>query len=273
VEVDALLVCVHKPIGGHQMGNGRWTVVPLAALLDRAGGVLLARSVDGFTVELPLDVALAHAMVAVGLDGEPLPFRNGFPARLLVPGRYGYAGNVKWLAGLDRRGAARPSGASGYWTSRGWPAGAGRVGPGSRIDVPRAGARLGAGPVTVAGYAWAPPGGVAAVGVSVDQGPWRPAQVADDLSPLSWRAWTYTWNGTPGAHALRVRCRGVDGDQAERDAAPYPHGPAGVHTVPVRVVAEGRTGPLLYAVETLAGLRHAAAGRLRLAIDRRRAWR
>lgn len=282
-EIDALLVCVHNPVGGHRMGNGRWTAVPVTAVLDRAGlpddlashpagGELVARSVDGFTVTMPLGEALDRALVAVGLGGRPLPFGNGFPARLLVPGRYGYAGNVKWLAGLEvRRTLPRGgSGAPGYWTTRGWPANGGRVGASSRIDVPAAGARLPIGSTTVAGYAWAPPGGVRGVEVSVDHGPWQQARLAPELSPLSWRAWTVDWESTPGAHVLRVRCSGVDADQDEQDAAPYPNGPTGVHSVAVRVGSTGRAGRV---VGVLAGAGQAAVGRLRLAVDSGRAWR
>ena len=282
-ETDALLVCVHNPVGGHRMGNGRWTVVPLDALLDRAGlpddlaadpagAELVARAVDGFTVSMPLTEALDRALIAVGLGGRPLPFGNGFPARLLVPGRYGYAGNVKWLAGLEVRRTPAHGGPSvpGYWTSRRWPANGGGVGASSRIDVPHAGARLSPGPVTVAGYAWAPPAGVRGVEVSVDDGPWQEARLADELSPLSWRAWTFRWDAAPGSHVLRVRCAGVGGDQDERDAAPYPDGPTGVHAVPVLVGAGRWAGP---AGGALARLRHTARARVRLAVDSGRAWR
>lgn len=285
-ETDALLICVHNPVGGHRMGNGRWTALPLATLLDRAGlpdelaadpsrAELIARSVDGFAVVLPLDVALARALVAVGLGGRPLPFGNGFPARLLVPGKYGYAGNVKWLAGLEVRRTAPAARhaerrGSGYWTSRGWPADGGDVTPSSRIDVPRAGSRLDPGPMVLAGYAWAPPEGVRGVEVSVDDGPWQPAELAAELSGLCWRSWSLPWKAAPGHHVLRVRCHGVVGRQDEREGAPYPHGPSGVHTVPVHVGSAGRTRRPAAA---LAGLRLAAAARLRLAVDSGRAWR
>jgi DMSO/TMAO reductase YedYZ molybdopterin-dependent catalytic subunit len=285
-EIDALLICVHNPVGGHRMGNGRWTALPLATLLERAGlpdelaadpsrAELIARSIDGFAVALPLDVALERALVAVGLGGRPLPFGNGFPARLLVPGKYGYAGNVKWLAGLEVRRtepAARHAGArgSGYWTSRGWPADGGNITPSSRIDVPRAGSRLDQGPMVLAGYAWAPPEGVLAVEVSVDDGPWAAAQLAAELSGLCWRSWSLPWKATPGRHVLRVRCFGVVGRQDEREGAPYPHGPSGVHTVPVHVGSAGRTRQPAAA---LAGFRLAVAARLRLAVESGRAWR
>lgn len=280
-EIDSLLVCVHNPVGGHRMGNGRWTVVPLAVVLDQAGipedlvvdpasGELVAQSVDGFTVSMPLEVARDMALLAVGLGGRALPFSNGFPVRLLVPGRYGYAGNVKWLAGLDvRRTLPDGAGAPGYWTSRGWPANAGQVRAASRIDVPRAGTRLSPGRVPLAGYAWAPPGGVRGVEVSVDHGPWQRARMAYELSPLSWRPWTFDWEATAGAHVLRVRCTGVEADQDEHNAAPYPNGPSGVHSVAVRV---GSTGRVARAAGTLAGTRHAFAARLRLAVDSGRAW-
>jgi hypothetical protein len=106
--------------------------------------------------------------------------------------------------------------------------------------------------------------------VSVDHGPWQQVRLADELSPLSWRAWTFDWEATPGVHVLRVRCSGVEADQDEQDAAPYPNGPTGVHAVAVRVGSMGRAGRV---VAVLAGARRAAAGRLRLAVDSGRAWR
>lgn len=285
-EVDALLVCVHNPIGGGRMGNGRWTAIPLAALLHRAGlppdlvadparGELVAHSIDGFTAALPLGIALDRALVAVGLDGQPLPTRNGFPARLLVPGRFGYAANVKWLAALEVRDhgtdrAGQPV-RVGYWTTRGWPVHGGRIESSSRIDVPRPWVNVIAGSVVVAGYAWAPPGGIRGVEVAVDDGPWQPAELATSLSPLSWRAWTYQWMATPGRHTLTVRCHGVDGCQKERDAAPYPEGPSGLHTVPVQVIEA--TSVRRRARARLRVVQHGAAARLRLAVGSGRAWR
>jgi len=282
-EVDALLVCVHNPVGGHRMGNGRWTAVPVAALVRQAGlpadlledpgrGEVVARSLDGFAAVLPLELVLERGLVAVGLGGQPLPAANGYPARLLLPGRYGYAGNIKWLSRLEvrRSTTTAASAAAGYWTRRGWPVGGGRVAPSSRIDVPTPGSRVSAGRVTVAGYAWAPPLSVRGVEVSVDGGPWRPAELAAELSPLSWRAWSLTWHAESGRHDLRVRCLSDSGRQEERTAASYPDGPRGLHTVPVHVVAGLPTsrpgdGARLVGAE--------AAARLRLAVAAGRAWR
>jgi len=278
-EVDALLVCVHNPVGGHRMGNGRWIAVAVRELLIQAGldddlvdapqqGEVVARSIDGYAVTLPLDAVLDGALIAVGLDGRPLPFRNGFPARLLLPGFYGYAANVKWLTELEVR--ARTGAAStDYWSVRGWPASGGRVAASSRIDVPRPASRLAPGEVVVAGYAWAPPEGVDGVDVAVDDGPWQPAELAAELSPLSWRAWTYCWTADPGPHRLRVRCRGQAGDQEEMDAAPYPHGSRGLHAITVEVDPTAR-GPLSQAVAVFG---HVARSRLQLAAASACAWR
>lgn len=281
--VDALMVCVHNPVGGHRMGNGCWAAIRLAAVLERAGlsaevfarlaeAQLIARATDGFAVVIPLEIALDHALIAIGLGDEALPYGNGFPARLLVPGLYGYAGNVKWLTAIEVvRTANEPGGnlTDGYWTSRGWPAHQGRVRPSSRIDVPRPAARLTAGSVAVAGYAWAPPAGVVGVEVCVDRGPWQRAELADTLSKLCWRAWTFTWQADPGLHELRVRCQGAAGVQEQGEVGPFPSGPAGLHRVPVRVGA-ARSGrfPVL-----LARARHSLRSRVRLAWESGRAWR
>ena len=243
VEVDATLVCVHNPVGGDRIGSARWLGVPLAALLDLAGvraecDQVLTHSVTGFTAGLPLDTVAdgSTPLVAVGMNGEALPVRHGFPARLLTPGIWGADANTKWLGAVELTTWDQ---ASDYWDARGWPRVPGAVQPGSRIDVPADRATLVAGTAIAAGVAWAPNGGVEAVEVAIDNGDWRPAQLSPELAPTLWRQWTLPWRATEGPHELRVRTVARAGVQEGERRPPYPYGSSGYHTVRVEVEAGG----------------------------------
>jgi DMSO/TMAO reductase YedYZ molybdopterin-dependent catalytic subunit len=245
VELEAVMVCVHNPVGGGRVGNARWLGVPLTAVLDNAGvtpgaDAVVAHSVDGYASAIPLDwVRGRPALVCVGMNGAALPIGHGYPARLVVPGLYGYDASVKWLRRLE---LTTRSAALDYWHRHGWPAGPARVRPSSRIDRPRPGERVAAGrPLPVEGLAWAPPDGVARVEVQAGEGPWVAAELAAETSPAAWRAWSVCWTPAPGAQTLRVRCFGRDGEQSATPIAPFPTG-AGVYHA-VRVVAGGEAGP------------------------------
>jgi DMSO/TMAO reductase YedYZ molybdopterin-dependent catalytic subunit len=243
-ELDATLVCVHNPVGGHRIGTARWLGVPLARLLERAGvrpeaDQLLARSVDGFSAGVPLTVLDEDraALVAVGMNGEPLPTEHGYPARLLVPGLWGADANTKWLSELEVTTFAA---VEDYWDRRGWPREPSPVAPSSRIDVPRARALVSAGSSVVAGVAWAPPHGVERVEVSIDGSPWQAAELSAELDPHAWRQWRRPWQALPGSHEIRVRTRSRSGAlQSEESSPPYPRGAHGLHAVRVEVLAEG----------------------------------
>ncbi|MFC4786314.1 molybdopterin-dependent oxidoreductase [Nocardioides sp. MAHUQ-72] len=243
-ERDLLMVCVHNPVGGRRMGCARWTGIPLADLFERAGvlgddGWLLVEAVDGYTNVLPLADARAHAFLALGMAGEPLPREHGSPARLLVPGRTGQDGNTKWVRKLTVTTTPPLS----YWGRRGWLDGTYPVHPAARIDAPGRHARIESGMVTARGYAWAPPIGVDAVQLQVDDGPWVDADLGIDLGPDAWRPWSAEWRATPGRHELRVRCRTTTGQwQSDTSATPYPHGVRGLHAVALHVDG-GPTGP------------------------------
>lgn len=239
VEAWVTLACVSNEVGGDLVGNARWLGVPVREVLARAGvqpgaDMVLSRSTDGFTAATPLEVLTddRDALIAVGMNGEPLPPEHGFPARLVVPGLYGYVSATKWLAALE---VTRFADAAAYWTVRGWSE-RGPVKLSSRIDVPRGGRLLQAGPVTVAGVAWAQHVGVAAVDVRVDEGPWRPAQLADDVSVDAWRQWVYRWDAEPGRHALEVRATDRAGlvQTGERSGV-VPDGATGWHRIEVEV--------------------------------------
>jgi DMSO/TMAO reductase YedYZ molybdopterin-dependent catalytic subunit len=237
-EVDITLQCVSNEVGGDLVGTARWTGVRLAELLDRAGvgaaaGQVVGRSVDGFEAGFPLEAVTdgRAAIVAVAMNGEPLPTRHGFPARLVVPGLYGYVSATKWLAEIE---LTTWEGFDGYWIPRGW-AKEGPVKTASRIDVPRPGSELSAGPTVVAGVAWAPTRGVERVEVQVDDGPWRAAELSAPLSADTWVQWRADVELPPGTPTLRVRA--VDGRGGSQPAGPRPPAPDGAegwHTVAVR---------------------------------------
>lgn len=203
------LTCVSNQVGGNLVGNARWTGYPLADLLASAGldpraDMLLSRSVDGFTASTPLAAVLdgRDALLAVAMNGEPLPLEHGYPARLVVPGLYGYVSATKWVSELE---ITRFDKASAYWTERGWAARA-PIKMSSSIEVPAGFARLKAGRVVVAGVAWAQHRGIESVEVRVDDGPWQFATLAAEYSIDTWRQWYWEWDSTPGTHTLAVRC-------------------------------------------------------------------
>ena len=239
IQADVTLSCVSNEVGGDLVGNARWQGVPLAALLERVGvqagaDQLVGRSVDGFTAGFPTQLALTTpgAMVAVGMNGQVLPTLHGFPARLVIPGLYGYVSATKWLTEIELTTRAE---LDGYWIGRGWAKDA-PIKTQSRIDVPTAGASVAVGPVPVAGIAWAPIRGIEAVEVRVDDGPWAMARLADALGVACWRQWVYSWDATPGEHRIAVRATDGSGDTqtAERTDV-VPDGATGHHTIIVTV--------------------------------------
>jgi DMSO/TMAO reductase YedYZ molybdopterin-dependent catalytic subunit len=233
--------CVSNEVGGNLVGTARWLGVELASLLALAvpapgATQVVGRSVDGFTAGFP--IALAgdgrSALIAVGMNGEALPLAHGFPARLVVAGLYGYASATKWLKEIE---LTTLEGFEGYWVQRGWS----KVAPiktESRIDAPRPDAALTAGPVTVAGVAWAPTRGVGLVEVRVDGGPWQPADLAESIGDETWRQWRWQWPATPGRHLLQVRAADRAATfQDSADEPPFPSGATGYHGVAVSVRA------------------------------------
>ncbi|HVM27630.1 MAG TPA: molybdopterin-dependent oxidoreductase [Mycobacteriales bacterium] len=239
VEADITISCVSNEVGGDLVGTARWQGVLLRDVLERAGlragaEQVVGRSVDGFTAGFPVRYATDGrlSMIALGMNGEPLPVRHGFPARLVVPGLYGYVSATKWLARLQ---VTTWAGFDGYWVPRGWSK-EGPIKTSSRIDVP--GREVDAGEVVVAGVAWAPGlrRGIAAVEVRVDGGPWQPAALGGALSEDTWRQWRWTWQATPGRHLLEVRATDGLGDVQTGEVVPImPDGATGYHGVEVDV--------------------------------------
>lgn len=192
--------------------------------------MVLSRSVDGFTAGTPLE-ALTDArdsLLAVGMNGEPLPVEHGFPVRLVVPGLYGFVSATKWVSELK---VTRFADDSAYWSTRGWSE-RGPVKTSSRIDVPRANARVPAGDVVVGGVAWAQHTGVEAVEVRVDGGPWERATLATAISADTWCQYRATLQLEAGTHTLQARALDrAGGVQSEASVAPAPDGAEGLHTV------------------------------------------
>ncbi|HEY3241440.1 MAG TPA: molybdopterin-dependent oxidoreductase, partial [Acidimicrobiia bacterium] len=239
VEEYVTLSCVSNEVGGDLVGNAAWRGVPLATLLERAGvkdgaDQIVGRSVDGFTVGFPTEIATdgRHVLVAVGMNGELLPLDHGFPARLVVAGLYGYTSATKWLEEVE---LTTWDSFDAYWIPRGWSKFA-PVKVQSRIDAIRPNSPIVAGPVVVAGVAWAPHRGITKVEVQVDDEPWREADLAEELSRSAWRQWLFRWPATPGGHRLRVRATAGDGETQTADISPpAPDGATGYHTVRIRV--------------------------------------
>jgi DMSO/TMAO reductase YedYZ molybdopterin-dependent catalytic subunit len=239
VEKDITLNCVSNPVGGPYVSSARWLGVRVRDLLERAGvrgGVdqVLSTSTDGMTISTPITALTddRDAMVAVGIDGRPLPAERGFPARLLTPGLYGYVGATKWLTRLRATSYAERE---AYWTKRGWAARA-EVKTQSRIDTPRGLATYHPGRLAVGGVAWAQGRGIQAVEVRVDDGPWHRATLGPTGGTDYWRQWYWMWTATKGRHDLTVRATdGTGAVQTDRRAEPFPSGASGYHAIVVNI--------------------------------------
>jgi DMSO/TMAO reductase YedYZ molybdopterin-dependent catalytic subunit len=238
-ESTTTLACVSNYIGGDLIGNATWLGYPIRTLLARAkplagADMVLSRSQDGWTASTPLEALTdgRNAILAVGMNGEPLPYEHGYPVRMVVPGLYGYVSATKWVVELK---LTRFDTETAYWTTRGWSE-RGPVKLSSRIDVPKTDAGVSAGQVTVAGVAWSQHVGISAVQVQVDNGAWTDATLAEAISADTWRQWAWTWPATAGRHTLRVRATDANGlvqTSVVRDVAP--DGATGLHEISVTV--------------------------------------
>ncbi len=241
VEDRITLTCVSNPVGGEYLGNATWIGVPLRDLLLEAGvqdgaDAVKSTSADDWTAGTPLPVLLDEergAMVAIAMNGEPLPLQHGFPARMVTPGLYGYVSATKWLVDLE---VTRFADFEAYWTTRGYSAKA-PIKTSSRIDVPRSFARVEAGRTPVAGVAWSQDRGIESVEVRVDGGNWNEAELAAEDNINTWRQWVWQWDAEPGSHKIEVRARDKSGSLQTADRAPIaPDGSTGWHNVNVTVI-------------------------------------
>jgi DMSO/TMAO reductase YedYZ molybdopterin-dependent catalytic subunit len=233
------LCCVSNPVAGPYIGNARWLGASLAGLLRSAGirsgaDQLLCTSTDGFTSGTPVQVVMdgRDALLAVAMNGAPLPVAHGFPARLVVPGLYGYVSACKWVTDIN---VTTFAGAQAYWVPRGWSQQA-PVKTESRIDVPNGSGPVSAGRIQVAGVAWAQHKGIDAVEVRVDRGPWHRARLAAVPGIDTWRQWVWDWEASPGNHVIEARATDATGyTQTALQAPTEPNGASGYPMVTVSV--------------------------------------
>ncbi|MFB7416655.1 molybdopterin-dependent oxidoreductase [Streptomyces sp. NPDC056121] len=244
IERNITLACVSNEVGGPYVGNARWIGVRLADLLRQCGvrppskggpaDQLVARSVDGMTIGSPVEDVMdgRDAMLALGMNGEPLPFAHGFPVRMVVPGLYGFVSACKWIQDIE---LTTFDDYDPYWVKRNWARRA-PIKTQSRIDTPKPFARPGAGTVMVAGVAWAQHRGIDKVEVRVDDGPWRRADLASEDTTDTWRQWSFPWKATSGGHTLTVRATDRTGQtQTDKRTRTIPDGASGWHSVVVTV--------------------------------------
>ena len=232
--------CVSNRVGGDLVGNALWTGVRLKDVLAAAGvqtgaTQIVGRSVDGFTAGFPTSWAMAperEPMIAVGMNRQPLPANHGFPARLIVPGLYGYVSATKWLSEIQ---LTTREAVDGYWVPLGWAKDA-PILTQSRIDVPTGGGTVPAGLTTIAGVAWAPDRGIAKVEIRIDDGPWQAASITRPISKATWVQWTLAWTATPGRHSIEVRATDDAGNvQTDQASEPAPDGARGHHRILINV--------------------------------------
>ena len=230
VEEDITLTCVSNTVGGQLTGTARWLGLPLSELLDEAGvksgaDQIVGRSVDGYTGGFPLAAAYDRpTLIAIGMNGEPLPIDHGFPARLMVPGLYGYVSATKWLTEIE---LTRFADFDQYWVKRGWDQEA-PIKTMSRIDAPRTLAKIAAGKFVIGGVAWAQTVGISMVEVAIDDGDFVEAELADDWSENTWRQWRLEWDAPAGRHRITVRATDANGElQTDQRAEPFPNGASG----------------------------------------------
>ena len=239
VERDITLVCVSNEVGGQYAGHARWLGVPLADLLREAGvkpgaDQLVSRSVDGWTAGSPVGTVMdgRDALVAIGMNGEPLPVNHGFPARLVVPGLYGYVSATKWVTELE---LTTFEAYNAYWVQRTWAQQA-PIKTLTRIDTPQGLSSPKAGKLAIGGVAWAIHRGVQGVEVKIDDGPWQPARLGEVPTNDTWRQWVLDWDATPGSHAIVARATDGTGTVQTADRAnPIPDGASGWHSIIVLV--------------------------------------
>lgn len=230
------LTCVSNPVGGPYVSTGKWLGVPLVDLFEQVGvqpeaNQIFTQSADGMAMSIPLDAATdgRDAMLVVGLNGEQLPVERGFPARLIVPGLFGFVSAAKWITDMRLSTYAEDL---AYWTERDWATDA-PVLTQTRVDVPGPLERVPSGTITIAGVAWAQHRGIKQVEVRVDDGDWNEAELATDGGVDLWRQWRFDWESTgSGRHDVQVRSTDGNGDtQVEERTQPVPDGARGWHSI------------------------------------------
>ncbi|WP_223624393.1 molybdopterin-dependent oxidoreductase [Microbacterium sp. EST19A] len=239
-EYSITLTCVSNEVGGELAGNAMWLGVPLRDVLKKAGvksgaDMVLSKSVDGYTASTPLSALTddnLDAILAVAMNGEPLPAEHGFPVRMVVPGLYGYVSATKWLTELKVTTFAKDE---AYWTPRGYSAEA-PIKFSSRLDTPSIGEAVPAGKIPIAGVAWAQSVGIERVEVKIDEGEWTAVTMSTPINDDTWVQWFMEWDATPGTHYVAVRAVNKNGDLQIEERAPIaPDGSSGWQRSLIRV--------------------------------------
>ena len=236
IERRITLTCVSNQVGGNLVGNATWIGVPIKELLDEVGvdpsaDAVLSTSADDMTIGTPLDALTddRESMLAIAMNGEPLPLAHGFPVRMVVPGLYGFVSATKWLVDME---VTRFRDISAYWTDRDWSEKA-PIKTSSRIDVPRSFQSMPADDVRIGGVAWAQTEGITEVEVRIDGGDWQQVDLATEDTVNTWRQWSWKWqDATPGTHEVTVRATDATGEaQTKERVDPRPNGSTGWHSV------------------------------------------
>lgn len=239
IERNITLSCVSNPVGGPLVGNAVWQGVLLKDILDEAGvqqgaEQVVSRSIDGWTCGSPLESIMdgRDAMLAIAMNGEPLPAEHGYPVRIVVPGLFGYVSATKWVTEIA---LTRWEDFDAYWIPRGWS----KLGPVktmARIDTPRSGSKK-SGDIAIGGVAWAVHRGVSKVQIRVDDGDWLDAELGSVPSVDTWVQWVYRLQGaTPGDHSIEARALDGNGEeQPQEPAAVAPNGAQGYHRISLTV--------------------------------------
>lgn len=237
-ELDDTISCVSNEVGGELVGNARWSGVRLDELIkevepQRGADQVFAYAADGFTAGFPLAALDGRdAMVVLGMNGQTLPLEHGYPARIIVPGLYGYVSATKWVTRIELTTFKK---SQGYWISRGWSA-LGPIKTQSRIDTPRSGSRITNAPFAIAGIAWAPNLGIEQVEVRINNGVWEKATLGPELANTTWRQWWVNGPTTPGEYVIAVRATDKTGfTQGEQEVSTAPNGAEGWHTINLSV--------------------------------------
>jgi DMSO/TMAO reductase YedYZ molybdopterin-dependent catalytic subunit len=239
IESHVTLTCVSNPVGGNLAGNAKWLGLPIREVLKRAkpkdgADMVLSTSIDGFSASTPLEVLQddRDAILAIGMNDEPLPLEHGYPVRMVVPGLYGFVSATKWVVDLE---VTRFADSKAYWTDRGWSE-RGPIKTMARVDVPKSFAKVAAGKVAVGGTAWAQTRGITKVEIQIDNAEWVEADLSTEASLVTWRQWSYEWDATPGPHYIKVRATDGSGEvQTDQRADPVPDGASGWQSVMVTV--------------------------------------
>lgn len=227
------MVCISNRVGGYLISTARWRGIPLKTLVDRADPYdsvddVVTRSVDGYHEGIPIDVVRERddILVAFAANGETLTAAHGYPARLLVPGRYGMK-STKWLSSIEFSRGNHES----FWESRGWVDEA-RV---NTLSYVRASTSIG-NTVAVGGIAYAGTRGIQTVEVSTDGGDtWYEAEIEDAAGEYAWNRWRYLFE-TDSVEPFEAVVRATDDTgelQTERKSHPHPGGSTGWHHLDV----------------------------------------